>query len=531
MPKRFIIIAPLLFAATVRGETLGYHEIRTNASGQIVPWVAAEPAESFDRAIGVVWRFWKNMEPCSNGIPYFFQHQVWKPEHDPRGLGGDQFAMALSSLQLVYAYTGDPSAKEMMVRIADYYLENGFSGETDAWPNLPYPYNLDLHSVRIDGDMRAGRGFLQPDKAASFGIEMLTLYEMTGTKRYLQAAVAIADTLTAKMTPGDATHSPWAFRVNARTGELPKIVEAPYSANWVGTLAADYTANWTGALRLFDELIRLREGQIAAYETTRQKLGTWLKTYPMRQNNWGPFFEDIVEYSDTEINADTMAWYILEHPEWDTNWRQDARAILDWSYATFGNKRWAQYGVTAIMEQTRYLVPGNSHTSRHASVELIYGEKTGNTAAKEEAIRELIWATYMVDFDGKNRYPNDDIWLTDGYADYLRHYLRAMAALPELAPSRQNHLLRSSSVIQQIDYEEDAVRYRTFSPASRERLRVTFPEVIVTVGGSALKKLNRMEDLQNEDGYFLETKEGAKGVLEVRHSQSAIVVIQRKSSR
>ena len=48
----------------------------------------------------------------------------------------------------------------------------------------------------------------------------------------------------------------------------------------------------------------------------------------MRTNKWGPFFEDIPteDFSDTEINADTMAAYILEHPAWDANWR-DAGAL------------------------------------------------------------------------------------------------------------------------------------------------------------------------------------------------------------
>jgi len=34
----------------------------------------------------------------------------------------------------------------------------------------------------------------------------------------------------------------------------------------------------------------------------------------------------------------------------------------------------------------------------------------------------------MVDFDGKNRFPGDEPWLTDGYGDYIRHFLRAMDA-------------------------------------------------------------------------------------------------------
>jgi hypothetical protein len=37
-----------------------------------------------------------------NGLPYYMNHQVWRPNNDPRGLGGDQLQMALSSWQLLY---------------------------------------------------------------------------------------------------------------------------------------------------------------------------------------------------------------------------------------------------------------------------------------------------------------------------------------------------------------------------------------------------------------------------------------------
>jgi len=78
----------------------------------------------------------------------------------------------------------------------------------------------------------------------------------------------------------------------------------------------------------------------------------------------------------------------------------------------------------------------------------------------------------MVDPDGKNCYPRDDIWLTDGYGDYVRHYLRAMASFPELAPDDQNHLLRTSSVIQNIVYSADAITYTKFDPVSTERFKL-----------------------------------------------------------
>jgi hypothetical protein len=167
-----------------------------------------------------------------------------------------------------------------------------------------------------------------------------------------------------------------------------------------------------------------------------------------------------------------MAAYILEHPGWDANWRAHARSILDWTGSTFDNREFARFGVTVTNEQTVYKVPGNSHSARHAATMLLYAEKTGDLTQKADAIRRLNWATYTVDDDGKNRYIRDDVWLTDGYGDYVRHYLRAMGAFPELAPANQNHLLRTSSVLQSIEYGAGAIRYTKFDASSEERLRM-----------------------------------------------------------
>jgi hypothetical protein len=464
-------IALLLLALgnTARAEKLIYHDIKTDASGKIAPWYGNGPSQAYDHDIRLLFDFWKNMRKCPNGVPMYLQHQVWKPAaEDPRGLGGDQISMALSSWNLLYGYLGDSSVRDNMTLMADYWLDHGFSSKNALWANLPYPYNTVLHSGVYDGDMRAGKGFLQPDKAASFGLELVVLYKMTGNKRYLDAAVAIADTLVGKVKPGDGDNSPWPYRVHAQTGEVHKVVKGGK------TFTASYTTNYSGALMLFDGLIALQQPNAAKYAQVRDTVGAWLKNYPMKTNKWGPFFEDIntENFSNTEINADTLAMYILEHPSWDPNGKQDAAAILDWSYKTFANHEWEKSGVIAINEQTVYKVPGNSHTSRHASVELLYCEKTGDMQLKDAAIRRLNWATYMVDTDGKNRYPRDENWLTDGYGDYIRHYLRAMASFPELAPEDQNHLLRTTSVIRNIGYGDSAITYTKFDSASTERFKL-----------------------------------------------------------
>lgn len=464
-----LVVGGILPAAAA--DRIGYHDVRTDATGKIIPWYGDDPRQAYDSIVRKVWNFWITMRNSPNGVPYYLQHQVWKPDKDdPRGLGGDQINMALSSWNLLYGYLGDPAVRSNMRLIADYWMDHGLAPEDDLWGGLPFPYNMGMTSGNYDGDMRAGLGFLQPDKAASFGAELVMLYKATGERRYLDRAVRIADRLVRTMKSGDEANSPWPFRVNARTGEIP----SERNDHDHQVYRACYTTNWTGALRLFDDLAALNEGHPDSYRKTAAHVTGWLRAYPLRNNRWGPFFEDVStkDYSDTEINADTLAFYILEHPEWDPHWKSMARGILDWSYATFANNEADKWGVVVINEQTQFPVSGESHTARHASVELLYAEKTGDWTAKDPALRRLAWATYWVDDNGMTEYPRDDIWLTDGYGDFVRHYLRAMASDPELAPNGENHLLRTSSVIRSISYGRSEIRYEKFDAASEEMFKL-----------------------------------------------------------
>lgn len=475
---RALLLVPVLSLVAqappdFNGSRLGYHGVRRDVAGALLPWFSDDPGVSYDHVIRLTWQFWHRMRRCDNGVPYYLQHQVWKPgEDDPRGLGGDQISMALSSWNLLHAYTGDEDVVADMRLMADYWLAHGLSPSTSAWAGMPFPYNLRIHSGRYDGDMRAGPGVLQPDKAGSFGAELLTLYQITGDGRYLDAARHIAQTLASTVREGDAHRSPWPFRVDAKTGAVADARPGfgRYDDGRSPPLAAEYTTNWTGALRLFDGLraLGVTSDQIAR---ARGLTRSWLLDVPAASQNWGPFFEDIVEQSNTAINADTMAQYLVEHPEIRSS-DDDARRILDWVEQTFGNRRYAGLGVVPINEQSVYQQPGNSHTARHASVELLYAERTGDWSRKAMQVRRLNWATYTVDDDGRNKYPGDDIWLTDGYGDYVRHYLRAMAASPDLAPPDQNHLLRSSSVIKTIAYGPDRIVYTKFDATSVERLKL-----------------------------------------------------------
>ena len=452
----FILCLLPLFVQAQKTEKLLYHNIKTDAQGRIVPWFNPDPGTSFDHVVRIVFDFWDHMRTDMNGLPYYMNHQVWNANfNDPRGIGGDQFAMALSSWRPLYAYTGNERIKANMYFIADYYLTHGFSSPTDKWADLPYPYNTLLYSGLYDGDMRSGRGVLQPDKAGAFGYELLNLYKMSNgynigdNQLYLEGAVKIANTLAANIKPGNSNYSPLPFKVNARTGETVLLRSHDFTGTWIDT--AGYTTNWCQTMQLFLDLKAMGKDQTGAYDRGFNILLNWMRTYALKENKWGPFFEDVDWWSQTQINAMTFARFIMEHREYFPDWKTDVKGIIDWVHRELGNSTWKKYGVSVTNEQSVYKMPAQSHSSRQAADELLYCKLSGDNSLYENAVRELSWATYMVDTDGKNCFPNDEPWLTDGYGDYVRHYLRAMDTWPELT-NQQDHILSSTSVVQQADY-------------------------------------------------------------------------------
>jgi hypothetical protein len=480
---------------SIVNDSIIYHPVRIDQQGNILPWRFANLGQSYSDALDRVWKFWKNMEKDSNGMPYYMNHQVWRPGHDRRGLGGDQLMMALSSWDLYYNFTGDASVIDNMKLMADYYLANSLSKPGDSWPDIPYPYNMNVEGGIYDGDMILGKNFTQPDKAGSFGYELVRLYKKTGEAKYLDAAIKIANTLASKVQPGDNNNSPWPFKVNAVTGDTGVLVDHEVWYEGMdkdlknkSTRKSSYTTNYVGAMQLFTELQRMKKGQTTEYKKTFDIVFKWMDKFPAITNKWGPFFEDVPRWSDTQINAITYAMFLMENSQQSPDWQKTVKNIFTWVYDSLTDNRYKKYGVKVIDEQTAYRQPGNSHSSRQASMELLYWKLTGDTTYVRNAVKMLNWATYMVDYDGKNFYPTNDIWLTDGYGDYTRHYLRAMAACPQLAPDNSDHLLQSSSVIKNITYAPEKIVYTTYDTASNELLRLRSKPSAIKVNSKTLNE-------------------------------------------
>jgi hypothetical protein len=96
-----------------------------------------------------------------------------------------------------------------------------------------------------------------------------------------------------------------------------------------------------------------------------------------------------------------------------------------------------------------------------------------------------------------------------------------MAACPRLTPPDQDHLLRSTSIVKNVEYSRAAIRYSTFDNNAAEVLRLEAKPRQVTAGGASL----RQRQADGGEGWTWEPlKRG--GILRLRHDSSADVTIR-----
>jgi hypothetical protein len=360
-------------------------------------------------------------------------------------------------------------------------------------------------------------GVIEPDKVAELGYAYLQLYELSGNVRYLDAATACADALAHHIRDGDETHSPWPFRVYAATNVIRE----------------EFTSNVVGALLLFDGISKHPSSAANLYRRARAAALHWLLRVPVKNDVWSGYFEDIAIQPEhganrNQYSALRTAQWLMAHRTDDAQWREHAAHLIDWAIRIFGgdtaNEPGSQWGATVMSEQTADMAKMGSHTARLGATSALWYEATGDIAARERAARSLNWATYMCDDRGVvavSQEKSEGYWFSDGYGDYVRHFLTAMGAVPEWAPSGENHILRSTSIVRNVDYSRTRIVWSTYDAEATETLRLGARPVRITVTGHAI---GERQDCQAE-GFVVRPLPSGGVVVRVHHASTGPVVL------
>jgi hypothetical protein len=517
---------------------LPFHHPILDPQGNLLAWYEPEKNLGYDHVLHLGWDFIEHKVPTDTrhhtGLKIFLINSVMDGEtlqgeywqHNPAMV----YAGFVDGVVAWYPYSGDQEAVAVVKSMLDYQLAHGTTPSDWEWPSVPFATSCDdqpEYGHCIQNMPKEFYGGIETDKVGQLGNAYALFYELTGDRKYLQAAENCATSLARHVRPGDEDHTPWPFRLDARTG--------------VTLAREEYGGDVASSLRLLDELIRLNAGDTPAYQRARDLAWNWLLHHPLSRSSnawdrWSGFFED-VPYRPDNVNQflpDMTAYYIMSRPDpaaLDPEWINHVGHLIDWVRLRFG--RGPFLGAWAIDEQA----PPNgrdgccsragqgSHGGRWAAINAMYAGLTGDGQARRDAFRSMNYATYFMSSQGLVACCGNDYhapyWFSDGYADYLRHFNWTMGALPELAPMGQSHILHSSSVIQKVAYAPRRVTYKTFDDQGTQVLRLNFKPGRITAGQVLLQERSDLK----QPGYMLQALDGDY-IVRLRHSGSSEIVVE-----
>jgi len=521
-------------ANSEKPDSICTHPIVRGTDGEILSWYKPETnGAGYDHVVKLASEFLRDVLPSDpkTGLKlYYLFCEIDGPESGKSsytGRGGSNnpacvFAGLTEGLAVKYRiYSGDDSYLKIVRDCLDHMIQHGSSPSGWVWGKCPYSSSVNEateymgsgHSGNGSGD---GQYFLEPDKVGEMGVAYLQFYEITEEPAYLEAALGCADALAKNVREGSYSQSPWPFRVHAGTGAVSE----------------EYCSNVLPPVKLFDELARIQkqaklsDESIAKYKKARDTAWKWLFSWqgPMKTYVWKSYFEDVQYDAGNEnrvqITPMEVARYLIQHPEFDPYYEQDVPALINWCNSVFGTQN--ALGYNAQCEQLKCMTPMGSHTARYASVCAMWYALGNSEWYKTEAFENFNWATYCTSKSGFVSVGPEwaAAWFSDGYGDYIKHFMDGIAAVPEWAPAGENHLLGSASVVQRISYNVHEIGYKTYFPVSTEVLRLAGIPKKITVNGIVLEREN---DLKSDGWTWEKLKIG--GILRISHSSGQEVKI------
>jgi len=405
---------------------IGFHEAVYNQQALLQPWTTWEDAMKKE----MNWYF--HAPIGKPGYPVYFYSTFIGDDYLPYKneiIPCTQLGMGIISYLKYWEYAGksDSLPLKYAEQMGVFLSEMACTSNVGSYFNFPRSTgNHDTIPLArsSQGDAKYGEQVIEPDKGGIAGYAFLQLYKKTGSVIWGEKALEIARTLAENMRPGDRTHAPWPFRVDAVTGK-----------HW-----GERNGNMVYILRLWDGLAEIGSNE---FDVPRARLWHWIKEVQLTasesraKSHWVQFFEDMTEEDNRNSWAPLeMARYLIEKKEkLDPEWKSMAQKCIDFAMDHFSIQM--PGGVTLMGEQDSDLRPWGGACSKLGGVAALFYAAGGGERYREIALRNLNWVTYFIDSDGGPAAMCDakefrkGSWQEDCHTDVVHNFIDALQAVPE----------------------------------------------------------------------------------------------------
>ncbi len=187
---------------------------------------------------------------------------------------------------LAYAEMGaeNPDEKQEAISIATYFGEELLKIRLEKGP---YRGLTKTHTAA----WKKGKNWFQPNRAGMAGTTLLKLNSATGDKKFLDAAIQIAQTLESTQLDDGR----WVYRVDEKTGKVTN----------------DYTSDLSEIILFLDQIIE-QEGH-KEFADCRDRVVQWMLDNPVKTMNWPNAYEDTVHHPAYENNQHWDVQYFIRH--------------------------------------------------------------------------------------------------------------------------------------------------------------------------------------------------------------------------
>jgi hypothetical protein len=462
-------------------DSIATHKVMLDNQSKIISWIRPQTM-AYDRFLRDRWNFIIRGVPNSPGpsprsdYPQYYFYCAYKDQQMIPDTWmndvGEKIPNWFESARLYYQYTGDKRVMDIVVKLISYTLAHGTSPASFKWPNFPYTTTNagDTIFQGFTNSKKLSLHEVQVDHAGDIGFTYYKLYLFTGDEKFKTAAIEVANSIADHSRTGSATQSVLPYRVVMSDGRI----------------VADYGANWMGCYSLLDNLVHAKLGNVKAYQIAMTKIHDFIIQYPMKTGYWtdGHTDTDVNSFTyKSNMSASNMVLYLLDNPEFDPEYKTDIPKLIRWTDTNFvlhsspGEPSF-QWGASIVGEQDGFLPKMDYQTARYGAECARWYAISGDTLYREKAYRSLNWVTYCSDSSGlafESPLSNGvTSWWSDCYGEGPRMFYHALAAVPEWAPPGENHILYSTSMLKDVLYEHNRIRYQAMVADGWEFFRVSF---------------------------------------------------------